>query len=201
MPVFYCDVCQESGSPPAAILDCGHTFHAHCMLTWANARRESGQEPSCPVCRGVPTPMPLLTPDIVDVTFHSFHTPLRRATHMHTSNYLTLESMARVSITYGSARLFQYDTAAEIWFSRQHIPTLLQLVADFITNEELLHPPPIRSLVDRLAPTTRQLISNPDLHDDDLLRNPTVINELRALAQAVAHQYQPERERRPRRQG
>ena len=47
---FYCTICaddsHESETNPIATLECGHSFHTHCLITWFRNHHDT-----CPNCR------------------------------------------------------------------------------------------------------------------------------------------------------
>jgi hypothetical protein len=195
MPVFMCSVCYEWGRPPAVVLQCGHTFHADCMLQWADAQRERQEQPNCPLCKrniepaSVPLPFQPRSqspppPNFIDITFHNSVT-LHRATHTHTPGYFTFEGQATTSHSPSEVRTF--DTQAQVWVHRASIPTLFQLLTDWIDNN--IRDP--RTRIQALAPITHRYLNDPAATDDAILRDPAVLEELRAVAAMVARDYAP----------
>lgn len=46
-----CPICDEE-NPANMRTPCGHPFHQNCINNWINTRRQQGQQPNCPNCRG-----------------------------------------------------------------------------------------------------------------------------------------------------
>jgi hypothetical protein len=201
MPVFMCSVCYEWGRPPAVVLQCGHTFHADCMLQWAEAQRARQEQPNCPLCKQDVQPDILPSPpqpqtEWVDVTIHTWTntSQLVRATRSHVPAYFTFETN-RATITqgvttsggYASSAPPQHNIRTEIWVHRTNIPTLFQLLVDWIDNN--IRDP--RTRIQALAPITHRYLNDPAATDDAILRDPAVLEELRAVAAMVARDYAP----------
>ncbi|KAI9249053.1 hypothetical protein BY458DRAFT_525940 [Sporodiniella umbellata] len=47
-----CTICiSDIRSETSSLLTCGHLFHKHCIMAWANADQSLKRKLSCPVCK------------------------------------------------------------------------------------------------------------------------------------------------------
>jgi hypothetical protein len=198
MPVFQCDVCLGEGQPPAVVLQCGHTFHSQCMLRWVKSQNELGSPHTCPVCRASVTIPNINTPQ-PQREEAEYATPVRAeaatAGRIHSSSesvqHFTFRAPDTIIRTQHEDYMTVHATALHVIMPLEAVPNLLNAMCRFI-DRRISHP--LLRLQDR-APVTFQLLDSRQ-DDDQLLRNPVVVSELRAVAEYITETFlERERER------